>query len=254
MSIAPTRPTPTNRAANTARRPATTRPRAGQQKPATRLVAHQNKPAAQAAQQQPAAQAGQQKPAAQQPPAAPQNPAPKGLLDRMKDAVRPYTQAAQDQLQALGSKLNPPLTDEQKKAAQTMHTMLGPTKLGGADRTFNHQDVDAVVKGLTDKGLKGMVARPLVAKQLPQGLDEAGVKRDPNAAPDDAPRKLSSTELQRFQAASDVLKERSAFLDKLGVQVQFPGGISQDAMSHMLEGKFGLPPGAVIVPTEKWAE
>jgi hypothetical protein len=225
------------------RRPTQTPPAA--RPPAARRAAPQKK----AAGQKPPAQ----RPAAAQKPAAAQNP-PRGPLGALKDAARPYVQAAQDKLEALGNKLNPPLTAEQKKAAQTMHDMLGPDKLGGADRTFNHQDVDAVVKGLTDSGLKGIVARRVVASQLPKGLDEAGVKKDPAAAPDGAPRKLSSDDLRRFEAASDVMKARSAFLDKLGVQVQFPAGISQDAVSHLLEGKFGLPPGAQLVPAEKWPQ
>ena len=237
MAIAPTtRPTPTPRTPP----PAARAPANRAARPAARAAA--NKPPA----ARPPAQAA--KPAAQNPPAA------KGLLDKVKDAVRPYTQAAQDKLSALGDKLNPPLTEPQRAAAQTMHDMLGPTKLGGADRTFNHQDVDAVVKGLTDGGLKGIIARKVVANKLPQGLDAAGVKRDPAAAPDTEKRKLSSDDLKRFEAASDVMKERGAFLDKLGVQVQFPGGISQDAVSHMLQGKFGLPPGAVIVPAEPWPQ
>ena len=191
------------------------------------------------------------RPAGQAPqgrPAAPAKPGPQGepsLLEK-------FTGKVQDGFRAVNERLNPPLTGGQRKAAQTMHDMLAPNKLGGNDRTFNHADVDAVVKGLTDKGIKGMIAKRVVASQLPQGLDEAGVKRDPQAKPDTRARQVSSDELRAFQKAGEVLEKRSEDLQKLGLKATFPGGISQDAISHMLEGRFGLPPGIEIVPAQPW--
>ena len=215
----------------------------------------------------PAKNGGQAKaPAGQAPAANGGGAAPKGdFWKAMQGVAKPFVdqakglgQAALDKFQdgakAVQDALNPPLNPQQKKAAQYMQKMLGPDKLGGNDRTFNHQDVDAVVKGLTDTGLKGIVARRVVANKLPQGLDAAGVVKDPTAKPDTAKRKISSGQLQSFDKASQVLQGNAGMLDKLGLKAVFPGGISQDAVTHMLEGKFGLPPGVQIVPAKNWPQ
>src|SRR5262249_51873721 len=41
-----------------------------------------------------------------------------------------------------------PLTDAQRRSLEYVHAMLEPDKLGGADRTFNFADTNAVVGGL----------------------------------------------------------------------------------------------------------
>lgn len=192
-------------------------------------------------------------PAANRPQAPAQNPGG-GLFDAAKKGFDAAKTRVQDGLQKINQHLNPPLSDQERKAAEYMKKMLGPDKLGGADRTFNHQDVDAIVKGLTDRGIKGTIARRVVANQLPQGLDEAGVVRDPDAKPDTAPRKVSSDELKTFERAGAALEGRGAALEKLGLKAVFPGGISEDAISHMLEGRFGLPPGVEIVPANPWPQ
>jgi len=45
--------------------------------------------------------------------------------------------------------------------------------------------------------------------------------------------------LQRMQAETE---------QRLGIQIDFPQGMSQDAIQHMLDGKLGFPPGAVVKP------
>ena len=174
-------------------------------------------------------------------------------------AAEPYVQTAkagwsalkeqaQEGLRQVQEQVSPPLTEREQKAAKYMHAMLGPDKLGGNDRTFNHQDVDAIADGITDGGLRGALARGVVRNKLPQELDDAGVVKDPDAKPDDAARRVSSKQLQNFQKASAILLKRGENLERLGIKVVFPKGISQDAVTHLMEGKLGLPPGAKIEP------
>lgn len=228
-----------------AQRPAGPRPPAQRPKPKAkaRAAGPQAKPKA------PVKPQAGQKPAGAKPQAA---AGPGGLFGAAKRGFQQIQEQVQGGLKKVNERLNPPLTPKQKEAAELMHGMLEPDKLGGNDRTFNHQDVDAVVKGLTDGGLKGVIAKRVVAGQLPKGLDEAGVVKDPKAKPDTAKRAVGTDELRAFQKAGEIMESRGEDLKKLGLKATFPGGISQDAISHMLEGRFGLPPGVQIVPAEPW--
>ncbi|MCB9650269.1 MAG: hypothetical protein H6730_27325 [Deltaproteobacteria bacterium] len=185
--------------------------------------------------------------------------------------------------------MQPKLTPEQRQAAEAVRDMLGPDKLGGADRTFNYGDVSAVTQGLLRdrQGLSQQVrqqleaeGRPLKARiasnsltrrqgpirrrvaqevyqqaapqirgQVNQGLAEARVDPGTAAAPDPTPRNLTFGEVESFERNARVLQRMQAETEqRLGIQIDFPQGMSQDAIQHMLDGKLGFPPGAVVKP------
>lgn len=165
------------------------------------------------------------------------------------DAFNPLGDLAQKKAKSLidGARntISPPLNEQERKAAQTMRDMLEPNRLGGEDRTLNHRDLDAIYKG-AGGGLKGIATRAVLRSTLPKSLAEAGVVEDPDAKADSTPRRFSRTMLQNFGRASKVLDQRKEKLAKWGLKVQFPEGISQAAIDHLLEGRFGLPPGAKL--------
>jgi hypothetical protein len=169
------------------------------------------------------------------------------LLRPLTDVFEPWVQRARAGVSEVINRLNPPLTAEERGAVELMRSMMAPDKLGGDDRTFNHRDIEAVTAGISDRGIKGVVARSLAKTKLPEGLTQAGVVADPTAAADATPRKISASELQAFQRASEALEGRKEQLRRFGLEVQFPNGVSEAAFDHMLEGKFGLPPGAKLV-------
>ncbi len=115
--------------------------------------------------------------------------------------------------------VNPPLTDNQEKAAKFLHAMLEPGRLGGEDRTFNHRDAEAVGKGITARSAKGIFARSGIAEsRIRKGLTEAGVVEDKDAAPDTTERKLSLKSLDNLEKAQKILGQRSQFLEKLNLR------------------------------------
>ena len=169
--------------------------------------------------------------------------------------------------------------------------MLEPNKRGGADRTFNFADRDAIVSGLmrdtnglarevpaqlraegknfaagaAERGLNGgwgpiakaakkrvyAEAPGQIGGQLDQGLREANVDPATGNTRDNVRREISFAELRAFEADAAVLQtmqERVA--NKLGMDVLFPGGVSAKSIDHTLHGRFGLPPGAKLVPRE----
>ena len=174
-------------------------------------------------------------------------------FEPLAQQARGLYQDAKQAVQDFAERVNPPMTEQEREAAKFMHGMLGPNKLGGEDRRFDHRDVAAIGRGLTDGGFKGAIARRVVPGKLAKGLTEAGVVEDPAAKPDETPRRVSIAQLERFEAASETISKRSENLERmLGIKVEFPEGIGQDAIGHLLEGKFGLPPGAKVVPAKKW--
>jgi hypothetical protein len=185
--------------------------------------------------------------------------------------------------------VQPKLTPEQRQAAEGVRDMLGPDKLGGADRTFNYGDVGAVTQGLLrDSGglsqrvrqqleaegrpLKASIAAnsltrrqgpirrmvrdqvyqeaaPQIRGQLHQGLGEAKVDPATAGAADRTPRNLTFREVEAFERNARVLQAMQAETErKLGIQIEFPQGMSQAAIQHMLDGTLGFPPGAVVKP------
>jgi hypothetical protein len=91
-----------------------------------------------------------------------------------------------------------------------------------------------------------------IAGQIADGLDRAGVDRATGRQQDPTPRNLTFNELQRFQAQLPVLEEmRRQTRERLGLEVQFPNGISQDAIRHILDGRIGVPPGGVLRRVER---
>jgi hypothetical protein len=166
---------------------------------------------------------------------------------QLTDRFDALVEVAQTTVERVTEQLNPPLTDEQREAAQLVFDMLAPNKLGGADRRFGYEDVDAVAAGITDGGFKGVIARRVAPAKLRAGLAAAGVERDEDAAADATERNLSLDELDAFKAAGETLAERSAALERLGLRVVFPDGISQAALRHILDERPGLPPGGTLV-------
>jgi len=177
------------------------------------------------------------------------------------------------------------------EAMKNVRRMLEPNKLGGADRTFNFADRDAIVSGLmrdtnglarevpaqlraegknfaagaAERGLNGgwgpiakaakkrvyAEAPGQIGGQLDQGLREANVDPATGNTRDNVRREISFAELRAFEADAAVLQtmqERVA--NKLGMDVLFPGGVSAKSIDHTLHGRFGLPPGAKLVPRE----
>lgn len=164
-----------------------------------------------------------------------------GQVEKAKDAVESFVE-----------RINPPLSDEEMNAAKYMHAMLAPDKLGGADGRLAHDDVKAIGAGITDRGITGMVARRVVPDQMTEGLTEAGVKPVAGAPDDATKRRVSVKQLRSFERAQQILSKRGEALEaKLGVRVVFEDGLSRAALEHLMENKFGLPPGAKLVPVEK---
>lgn len=88
-----------------------------------------------------------------------------------------------------------------------------------------------------------------IGGQLRGGLQEGGIDTATGKTSDDVTRALTFGELRRFEAAVAILQQmQEALAEEMGVDVDFPGGLSQRAISHQLEGKLGAPPGAVFTP------
>jgi hypothetical protein len=106
--------------------------------------------------------------------------------------------------------------------------------------------------------LKRMVRRridsessTMLRDQLDQGLTTAGVSPESGAVLDTEPRSLTFEELRAFQQHAAVLQGMQARVEeKLGLGVDFPGGISQDSVEHTLSGKLGVPPGGRLKQPE----
>lgn len=234
-------------------------------------------------------EAPRQEPAKQEPPKKPAPPVPSnsggvlggfglgnlgGLADRVKKAAMP------------------PLTDTQRTALQGVRAMLEPDKLGGADRTFNYADRDAVVNGLLrdtpglsaevqsrlraegknfaanqarrgldgQRGLFPQMARNKIGREAPgqiagqvtQGLQSAAIDPNTGAQPDRTPRNLSFAEMRQFEANARTLQDmQRQTAERLGMDITFPNGPSQASIDFLLEGRFGVPPGAVITPRNR---
>lgn len=88
-----------------------------------------------------------------------------------------------------------------------------------------------------------------ITQQLNQGLREAHI--DPNTARsvDNQPRNLTFQEMRDFERNAQMLQAmQQRVAEKLGMDISFPNGISQEAIDFTLQGKFGIPPGAVLTP------
>jgi len=183
-----------------------------------------------------------------------------------------------------------PMTPEQTAAMEFVRDMLEPGKLGGADRTFNDADIDAVVGALMKDaaGLSKEVQRTLQAEgktlqanlvrrafcrrrrgpiakgvlkkvyseapaqvggQLRDGLRAGDVDPATGENADAEVRQLTFDELRRFEMALAILQEMQMELSEhLGVDVTFPGGLSQSSMDHQLKGRLTAPPDARFSP------
>ncbi|TNE44489.1 MAG: hypothetical protein EP343_29870 [Deltaproteobacteria bacterium] len=89
-------------------------------------------------------------------------------------------------------------------------------------------------------------------QQLSQGLRDANI--DPNTARqiDQHPRDVTFNEVREFERNAEILQDmQKRVAEKLGMDVTFPNGISQEAIDFTLQGKFGIPPGAVLTPRNK---
>lgn len=110
------------------------------------------------------------------------------------------------------------------------------------------------------RGLLANIARKKINEEVPgrinqqlnQGLRDAHI--DPNTARqvDNHPRNLSFQDMRQFEQNAQMLQAmQQRVAEKLGMDITFPNGISQEAIDFTLQGKFGLPPGAVLTPRKK---
>jgi len=90
-------------------------------------------------------------------------------------------------------------------------------------------------------------AGPELRRQLDTGLRQAQVDPATGQNPDATPRNVTIADMRRFEQNARVLQEMQREIsDRLGVDITFPNGISQAGIQHTLDGRFGLPPGAVV--------
>ena len=83
--------------------------------------------------------------------------------------------------------------------------------------------------------------------ELRTSLDEGGIDRSTGKEIDPVVRQLTFAELRKFQECAAVLQQMQAEIEeRTGMNVTFPGGISQAGVNHSLNGKWGVPPGAKI--------
>lgn len=104
-------------------------------------------------------------------------------------------------------------------------------------------------------GILTGVAKKKVLKEAPveikgelgKGLEEGGISPATGKKPDGSARQITFAELREFEKNAAVLQAMQARItERFGIAVTFPGGLSQSAMDHQLEGRFGLPAGARI--------
>lgn len=179
------------------------------------------------------------------------------------------------------------LNRQQKNALQTMHTLLGPEKFGGKDRTLHFGDQQAIVRSLmkdsrglgkvsaqrlarsgkttqakvVEKAFSGQLgflgkavrrrvtgsAQQVIETQLRSALKAAKVDTKTSGYYDDVSRKISFRDAAKFQRAFKVFRSMQRGVEKkLGVDLVFVKGISQDCIAHILDGSAGFPPGIAL--------
>jgi len=202
----------------------------------------------------------------------------KSLTDRLSGGLKNLT--------------GPDPTKQQIQALKYVRDMLEPNKLGGADRTFNFADRQAVVAALMrdtcglrqeiqaqlnaegKRGQARLVGKALgggrgplkrmarnkvyneapgqIHGQLTDGLVEGGIDPATGELADNVPRQLTFDELREFERNAAILqKMQEEVAQRLGLNVAFPGGLSQASIEHTLDRKLGIPPGAKITPRAK---
>lgn len=88
-----------------------------------------------------------------------------------------------------------------------------------------------------------------IAGQVTQGLQNAGIDPATGAQPDRSPRNITFAQLREFEANARMLQDlQRATADRLGMNISFPNGPSQAGIDFVLQGRFGIPPGAVVTP------
>ncbi len=86
-----------------------------------------------------------------------------------------------------------------------------------------------------------------IGGQLRSGLAEGRIDRATGETVDGMPRDLTFAELRQFEQHVQTLQRmQEEIARKLGVDVTFPGGISQASIDHTLQGKMGVPPGGKL--------
>ncbi len=95
----------------------------------------------------------------------------------------------------------------------------------------------------------GREAPGQIAGQVSQGLQTAGIDPNTGAQPDRTPRNVTFSEMRQFEANARVLQDmQRRTADRLNMDITFPNGPSQASIDFVLEGRFGVPPGAVLTP------
>jgi len=90
-------------------------------------------------------------------------------------------------------------------------------------------------------------AKVAIEKQIGATLKRAKVDSKTSSYYDDAPRKLEFRDAAKFQRALNVFRSMQRDVEKrLGVDLVFSKGISQEFVAHILEGRAGFPPGIAL--------
>lgn len=98
----------------------------------------------------------------------------------------------------------------------------------------------------------GREAPGQIAGQVTQGLQTAGIDPNTGAQPDRTPRNLTFAEMRQFEANARVLQDmQRRTAERLNVDISFPNGPSQASIDFILQGRLGIPPGAVITPRNR---
>ncbi len=180
------------------------------------------------------------------------SPQQREAAERMRTMLEPNKLGGQDRTFNFGdvdAVTNGLLQDSSglgRRAAQQLRSQGQSRKANLVERAMNGE-----------RGLFKRIARNQVYQQAPgqirselsRGLQEARVDPNTRQAPDRTPRNLSFNEIEQFQRDAKVMQDYQQQLSKrLGLDVQFPGGVSQASIDHLLSGALGVPPGAVIRP------
>lgn len=196
-----------------------------------------------------------------------------------------------DKIGGIADSVAPKLSPEERTALEQVRSMLEPNKLGGADRTFNFGDRNAIIQSLMcdraglkrevsqqlrqegkarqipiamraidgKRGILPRIARNKIQQEVPQRLRQQlgqglrDAKIDPNTARqvDRQSRNLSFGEIRAFERNAAMLQDmQKRISERLGMDISFPNGISQEAIDFTLSGKLGIPPGAKIQPRQ----
>jgi hypothetical protein len=89
------------------------------------------------------------------------------------------------------------------------------------------------------------VASEKIAKELTDGMSQAGVRPDSDAPQENTPRNLTLKDMEAFKEAAKTAEEYSKQTgEKTGMTSTFPNGVSREDIDAILEGR--IPPGGIL--------